>query len=247
MNIGLLVLAFGLGAILCYAWARIQFRNQLKLYDLRLATVLRQEEIDNALVRERDRIAKIIHDEIGNKLIVLLHELDRNFQQDAFGTAGSQVLWRVIKELRNDIQNTRALVRALSSFELDSNGVAGELQKFCEKKDGFYGVMVGFAGLSGSKRFEFEKEKEIIAMTKELIYNCFKHSGCWHIDVALSWHDARLEVEVSDDGFGVETHQLAESKSSGLQGMRERCKNIGATLDVLKPRRGSRIKITLPL
>lgn len=219
------------------------------MFSSRLESASNQQEIDKAVNKERDRISKVIHDEVGNKLIALLFELDRNFKQESFGTAGTQLLWQLSKELKGSIEDTRTLVRELSSFELDSNGVAGELQKFCQSKDGFYGVTVGFAGLSGARRFEFEKEKEIVAMVKELVYNSFKYSGCWHIDVALTWDwdNKKLTVEVSDDGYGIRMEDIKQPKDSGLAGMRMRCDVMGAELQLVKIKRGTCIQIVVPL
>lgn len=230
-----------------YRGMKRQFRTKLEIFSQRAAVAANQQEIDKAIIRERNRISQIIHDDIGNKLIALLYEFDRNFKQESFGIAGTQLLWQLTRELKGSIEDTRTLVRELSSFELDSNGVAGELQKFCAAKDGFYGVTVGFAGLSGAKRFDFEKEKEVIAMAKELVYNSFKYSGCWHIDVALTWEEHRLNIEVGDDGFGLKGRDMELPKTSGLTGMRERCSAIGAQLEIAKSKRGACIRISVPI
>jgi signal transduction histidine kinase len=235
--------------IIVYKLMWRQFRTKLHMFSQRMEAATVQQEIDKAILKERNRISKVIHDEVGNKLIALLFELDRNFKQESFGIAGTQLLWQLSKELKGSIEDTRTLVRELSSFELDSNGVAGELQKFCESKDGFYGVTVGLAGFSGAKRFELEKEKEVVAMVKELVYNSFKYSGCWHIDIALTWdwENRRLTVEVSDDGYGVRTEDLRQSKDSGLVGMQTRCERMGAQLELVKVRKGTCIRIVVPL
>lgn len=233
--------------MLLYRGIQKHFRTKLEIFTQRFEAASNQQEIDRAIIKERNRISKVIHDEVGNKLIALLFELDRNFKQESFGLAGTQLLWQLTRELKTSIEDTRTLVRELSSFELDSNGVAGELQKFCESKDGFYGVTVGFAGMSGARRFEFEKEKEVIAMVKELVYNSFKYSGCWHIDVALTWEDTKLRVEVSDDGYGLKSEDIQQPKDSGLTGMRLRCQTIGAELHIVKPRKGTCIQLVISI
>lgn len=249
VSIVLILLIAGILTFLLYRLMRKQFQTKLQMFSARLETASNQQEIDKAINKERNRISKVIHDEVGNKLIALLFELDRNFKQESFGVAGTQLLWQLSKELKVSIEDTRTLVRELSSFELDSNGVAGELQKFCQSKDGFYGVTVGFAGLSGAKRFEFEKEKEVVAMVKELVYNSFKYSGCWHIDVALTWDwdNKKLTVEVSDDGYGLRAEDIKQPKDSGLAGMRMRCEVMGAELNLVKIKRGTCIQIIVPL
>lgn len=245
---GILIIFLIVG-IVFYKMMWKQFRTKLQMFSQRLDAATVQQEIDKAVIKERNRISKVIHDEVGNKLIALLFELDRNFKQESFGIAGTQLLWQLSRELKISIEDTRTLVRELSSFELDSNGVAGELQKFCESKDGFYGVTVGFAGFSGAKRFELEKEKEVVAMVKELVYNSFKYSGCWHIDIALTWdwENKKLTVEVSDDGYGLRTEDMRQSKDSGLVGMRTRCDKMGAQLDLVKVKRGTCVQIIVPL
>jgi signal transduction histidine kinase len=249
VSIVLILLIATIIASWLYRAMRKQFRTKFHMFSSRLEAASNQQEIDKAVNKERDRISKVIHDEVGNKLIALLFELDRNFKQESFGIAGTQLLWQLSKELKVSIEDTRTLVRELSSFELDSNGVAGELQKFCQSKEGFYGVTVGFAGLSGARRFEFEREKEVVAMVKELVYNSFKFSGCWHIDVVLTWDwdNKKLIVEVSDDGYGMRMEDMKQPKDSGLAGMRTRCDMMGAELQLVKTKRGACIQIVVPL
>lgn len=230
-----------------YSFIRKHFNTRFEIFSQRLNAVTSQQEIDQAIIKERDRIAQILHDEVGNKLIALLYEFDRHFQQNSFGTNGSEMLWHLTKKLKESISDTRALVREFSDYELNSSGIVTELNRFCKSKDGFQGVAVNLAGRSDAKRFDYRKEKEVVAMVKELVYNSLKYSGCWHIDVALVWKKNSLTVEVSDDGYGLRDRDLRKNKHSGLSGMQERCQAIGATLAINKPDKGTRITLTIPL
>ena len=213
----------------------------------RFELTVKEEEIEKALIKERDRISRIIHDEIGNKQIALLYEIDRIYKQDAPDLVGTEMLQQITVQLKESIRDTRALVRQFSDFRLNSNSIDAELELFCKSKDSLFGVSVGFAGRHSARRFDFQKEKEIVAMVKELVYNSFKYSSCWHIDIALTWTDQQLFVEVSDDGYGLKEKDIKQHKSTGLSGMAARCTAIGAMLKVEKPVRGARISITLPL
>lgn len=241
------ILSFAIGVVIAFFMAKRHLRREFEIYIQRAEVVSVKQEIENELIKERDRISQIIHDEIGNKLIALLYEFERNYQQKSFGMAGTEMLWHLIRQLKESIGDTRSLVREFSDSELNSSGIVTDLERFCKSKDGFQGVSISFAGKSGSKRFDFRKEKEIVSMTKELVYNSLKYGGCWHIDVALTWEEHLLTIEVSDDGYGLKTNDIKKYKQSGLSGMKDRTEAIGATLEVHQPQKGTRITISMKL
>lgn len=242
--VGFLALVAILSGVIFYL-VRRHYKAKFSILAHRLSTVSYQKEVDLAITREHDRISQVIHDEVGNKLIALLYEFERHFQQGTFGENGSDMLWQLSKQLKDRIRDTRALVRTFSSSELNSSGIVTDLDHFCKNKDGYQGVTVTLAGLSGARRFDLKREKELVAMVKELVYNSLKYSGCWHIDVALTWTKDGLIVEVSDDGYGLSKPGSRDYKISGLAGMRERCIAIDAIFKVEQPERGSRVLITL--
>ena len=226
---------------------RRYYRSKFNVLADRLIASTHQEEIEKAMTKEHDRISQIIHDEIGNKLIALLYEFERHFQQGTFGMGGSDMLWQLTRQLKERVRDTRALVREFSSSELNSSGIVTELEHFCKSKNGFHGVSITLAGVSGARRFELKREKELVSMVKELVYNSLKYSGCWHIDVGLTWEANSLTIEVSDDGYGILESDLNKYKQSGLAGMRKRCQAIDARLKIEQPLKGSSIQITLPI
>lgn len=239
------LLLLGITSGIIFFLIRRHYKAKFSILAQRLHAASYQKEVDLAITKEHDRISQIIHDEVGNKLIALLYEFERHFQKGTFGESGSDMLWQLTKELKERIRDTRALVRAFSSSELNSSGIVTDLDHFCKNKDGYQGVTVTLAGVSGARRFELKREKELVAMVKELVYNSLKYSGCWHIDVALTWTKDSLIVEVSDDGYGLSKPGSKDYKVSGLVGMRERCIAIDAIFKVEQPERGSRVLITL--
>jgi signal transduction histidine kinase/ligand-binding sensor domain-containing protein len=75
---------------------------------------------------------------------------------------------------------------------------------------------------------------EVCRIAREAIANAFRHAGARHIDVEVSFTSDELRVRVQDDGRGISDQVVAAGRPGhfGLQGMRKRAKNIGATLGV---------------
>ena len=94
-------------------------------------------------------------------------------------------------------------------------------------------------------RLSVEQRRNIFLVVKESLNNILKHAGATEVEVRMSFADARLELEIVDNGSGFEPQALQEG-GTGLLSMRHRAEEMGGTFSVAsKPGSGTRVGIYL--
>jgi signal transduction histidine kinase/ligand-binding sensor domain-containing protein len=92
--------------------------------------------------------------------------------------------------------------------------------------------------------------QEIYAIAKEAVVNAFRHSEASEIRVDISFEQARLQLDISDNGKGIAAERLSVKRRMnhwGLAGMHERAKNLGADLRFMTPiGGGTQVKLAVP-
>jgi signal transduction histidine kinase len=91
---------------------------------------------------------------------------------------------------------------------------------------------------------------EVYRIASEAVRNAFRHAQAGRIDVAIQYGDRHFQLQVRDNGKGIDSTVLAEGGRAGhhgLPGMQERAKLAGGKLTVLsKPDSGTEVDLTIP-
>ena len=195
---------------------------------------------------EKARIARELHDELGQLLTALKMDLgalrERLPQQLQPRAAEMSAL------LDRTVTSTRRISADLRPLMLDDLGLA----------DAAAWLVDDFAKRSGiACRIELPEDfpqvskpigTAVYRAIQESLTNIARHSGARSAWVALAVADGALQVEVEDDGRGIAPEDLAKAKSLGLRGMRERVAFLGGALEVARaPRGGTRLRLSVPL
>jgi signal transduction histidine kinase len=105
--------------------------------------------------------------------------------------------------------------------------------------------------VSGTARpLAAKTQNELLRIGQEAITNSFKHSQAGKIHIAVDYHEAALRLRIQDDGQGFRPEKAPHSEEPhfGLLGMRERAKQIGASLSIhSQPGRGTEVTVDVPL
>ena len=83
--------------------------------------------------------------------------------------------------------------------------------------------------------------------TQEALTNVSKHSQATRVTIDLSLASGVLSVEISDNGRGFATDDLAKARSFGLRGLRERAETVGGWVDVSGDDRGASVILSVPV
>lgn len=194
---------------------------------------------------ERTRIARDLHDRIGQSMAFLAFELDRIIKHhDAEKEVGESLL-----TLRDDVRGVIREVRdTLSDIRTDVSDARG----FEETVSDFAVRLADRSGLDiqvqieSSDRLPIMQERELWRIAQEAMVNVERHADA--TTLLVNWTtDGRLGVlEVVDDGRGFSLGESGRADSYGLVGMRERASSVGATMEVeSEPGEGTTIRCLL--
>jgi signal transduction histidine kinase len=179
---------------------------------------------------ERTRIARDLHDRIGQSLAYLGFELDRAVRTAERGediTGSLQVLRDdvrgVIREVRDTLQDLRTDVS-------DSSDVPDTIRSFLGRV-GERSELVTHLSASGTDRLPIPVERELWRIASEAITNVERHAQARHLHVVWSSTANKVDLVISDDGIGYRS-DASRDDSFGIIGMRERAASIGARLDI---------------
>lgn len=194
---------------------------------------------------ERTRIARDLHDRIGQSLAYLAFELDRIVKAGAKGGDTTLALDSLRGDVRGVIGEVRDTLYDLRTDVTEARSLSSTLEAFLERVKDRSGLVAHLRSQE-SGRLPILQERELWRIAQEAVTNVERHAHA--SQVTVSWRCDGLEgrLEVADDGVGFPVGRAGRLDSYGLLGMRERAASIGATLVVdSRPGHGTRIRCTL--
>jgi PAS domain S-box-containing protein len=196
---------------------------------------------------ERRRVARELHDELGQELagLKMLLEaqsnkpLESNVRTEAIGLA------------ERAIQTVRNLSYLLHPPLLDEAGLLAALRWYVDGMAQRSGIKVDLkiTGL-GLQRLPIDIETTIFRIVQESLTNVYRHSGSDKAQVEIEKHADAIVVRVRDYGEGLPAHVamgLSKSFGVGIGGMRERVKQFGGALAITQAEPGAEVEATIPL
>jgi PAS domain S-box-containing protein len=216
--------------------AKLRSRNE-EIRDLAGRLITAQEQ-------ERSRIARELHDDIGQQIALLTIELallSRAGQNEAVSLTGEasrrvQGLARSVHDLSHRLHPTRLrLLGLVSALE----ALRDEFSKS--------GIEIGFTHKDIPSKLPADVTLCLFRIVQEGLQNALKHSGAHQVLVYLSGGTGMLSLRILDDGLGFDV-DLAFRKGLGLLSMHERLEAIGGTLEISSTAGvGTELKVTVPL
>jgi PAS domain S-box-containing protein len=242
---------------------RIQDRtNELRASNAKLEEELRErraaEQRITSLFRrlltvqedERRRIARDIHDQIGQQMTALrlnLETLESKCHDDR--RLALQAWWTraLAEELDHSID---FLTWDLRPAAFDHLGVTGAIEQLVRGWSERFGTLADFqAADMGSVRLPHHVEINLYRIVQESLHNIHKHAEAGKVAVVLERRGDRVVLTVEDDGRGFDPHgAMHEGSGMGLLSMRERAALVGGDLDVeSSPGAGTTIYARVPI
>jgi signal transduction histidine kinase len=208
---------------------------------------LYQQAEQLAVVRERERLARELHDSVTQSLysLTLLAEAGRRL-------AGAGDLKRVAGYLdrlgeisQQALKEMRLLVYELRPLVLRREGLVGALQQRLDAVEKRAGVDARLL-VEGTIELPTSVEEALYRIAQEALNNALKHAAATSVTVTVRARGDRVELEVMDDGRGFDPGALSDKGGMGLVGMRERAEKMGGTLAVLsRPGAGTRVRVAV--
>lgn len=213
----------------------------------------------NVQEEERRRLARELHDGIGQTLTALKNHLDHLAgKAAAAGSRFAEDLAAAAETAGGAVHETRELSRLLRPPVLDDLGLVpalGWLARTIEKRTGLAVELTVDGELAeaegGPARLEPDLETLVFRVVQEALTNTLKHSGARHAAVALAADAATVCVRIADAGAGFDPDATLDGAPAapgvGLAGMRDRVELFGGRLALSSaPGRGTEIELTVP-
>ncbi|MBS3787414.1 sensor histidine kinase [Candidatus Bipolaricaulota bacterium] len=201
------------------------------------------KELISAREEERSRIAKRLHDQLGQTLMGIKMKLDILDKE-----LDDQRLQEVKDLLRDAITESRNLSHLLRPSALDELGLAPALREMVENFETSTDIDF-LTDLNLNREISGEEERAIVyRAVQELLNNAAKHAEPNRIKVSLANEDSLLKLSVEDDGKGFDPDRVVQESGLGLKGIRENISLAGGDFEIFSEEgEGTRAVIELPL
>jgi signal transduction histidine kinase len=209
-----------------------------------------------AVLGERTRLAREIHDTLAQQLtgIVLQLEAAEAMQTRNQRERSRDLVVAAREQARLALQEARRSVWNLRPMPLEAAGLTAAVVLEAERFGTRTGIVVTVRndGVPRHLALSPQSEVAVFRILQEALANVGHHSNARRVEVELGAVDRELLLTISDDGSGFDTDIGGLTASSpgsfGLLGMRERARLIGAELEVTSERAGgTRISVRVPL
>jgi signal transduction histidine kinase len=207
---------------------------------------------DHAVLEERTRLAREIHDTLAQQLTGIVLELeaaDTLLNRGSEGRARTSV--EKARELaRGALQEARRSVWNLRPALLSATGLVAAIGHEVEAWEDRTGIPARFKARAVPQHPSLSPTAEValLRIGQEALSNAARHGRPEHVDVELRAHAQELILSVSDDGIGFDPSASAPREDCfGLDGMAERARSAGGTLTVVSsPGHGTTVTTRLP-
>jgi signal transduction histidine kinase len=204
--------------------------------------------VESVREEERVRIAREIHDELGQALTCMsmdLAFLDKQLPKGD-GQAGARVaaLAALVKET---VKTVRRISSELRPSILDDLGLPPALEWLAHDFESRTSIRCAVS-VPSTINISAERGTVVFRMCQEALTNVARHAGASQVSIDLVEADDTLTLEVRDNGRGISEEEAHRPGSLGLLGMRERAALLGGVAEVKGiPGRGTTLMVRVPL
>ncbi|HSS62573.1 MAG TPA: sensor histidine kinase [Candidatus Limnocylindrales bacterium] len=187
-----------------------------------------QQAVEDAIARERARIARELHDGIAAELAGAI-SLFKVYLESREGPADEN-LKNVFDILERSLKRVRESLADLRPAAISPDGLVADLRRQAEEFARLYGIRVEISN-NGAEDLISVQQREVVAqIVREALTNVRRHSSSSICRVKMGFAARPFLIEVSDEGRGFAAGGLS---GYGLMGMRERAAGIGGRLEVV--------------
>ncbi|MGA7912748.1 MAG: sensor histidine kinase [Candidatus Dormiibacterota bacterium] len=194
----------------------------------RLGEGFAHQAVEDAVGRERARIARELHDGVATDLAGAI-SLFKVYLETRKGPP-DQNLKNVFEILERLLKNVREALADLRPTAIGPDGLVGDLRRQAEEFARLYGIRVELSSTGTEDEISAQQREVVAQVVREALSNVRKHSGSSICRVKMAFAANPFLIEVSDEGRGFTARG---GSGYGLMGMRERAAGIGGRLEVV--------------
>jgi PAS domain S-box-containing protein len=197
--------------------------------------------------QERARIARDLHDDVGQRLAMLVIEcgLIEENHPDLPAEALSS-LRELRQQMADVLRDMQVLCHELHSSRLEYIGLVGAMRSWCREAAERRGLEITFNN-DDIKNLPQETSLCLFRVLQEAVHNAAKHSGTKLVEVQLRKDSGDIHLVVSDLGKGFDLEAVRQGQGLGLSSMQERVRLVNGTIEIRsKPMGGTTIDVRVP-
>jgi PAS domain S-box-containing protein len=203
----------------------------------------------SAREQEKTRIAREIHDELGQAMTTL--KMDLSLIRVTTSRPGSDLLARLDK-MERQIDGTIAAMRRIAAdlrpLTLDDLGLVPAIEALVNNFIQTTGIACELAVARPEFDLTDEQATAVFRIVQEALNNVAKHADATQVEVTNANSDDDIDVTIRDNGRGFATDSVPQANAYGILGLRERAYLLGGEARITStPGQGTEVDVTLPL
>lgn len=211
--------------------------------------MIRQKLRSGAVLQERNRIARELHDNLEQELAGITMQLD--LAVDCFQQAprvAKQALETARDMSRHSMVDARRSVWDLRCHLLEEGDLVSALRQIVQPATPRDDVKVDVSVTGAPVRLSAAIEMNLLRIGQEAVSNAIKHGRARTVNAVLHYDESKVRLCVTDNGHGFRPQESAPSGHFGLLDMRERAHSMGCDLEIESaPEAGTRVAVEIPL
>ena len=211
-----------------------------------------QREREIAMLEERNRLAREIHDTVAQSLTALILQIDTTqtlLQRGDLPTT-AEMLSHAHDLAKSALEDTRRAIRGLAAATALSLSSAQAIAQEAQQLETESGIQSQFILTGEEQALTQDQRTSLLRITQEALNNTRKHARPQRVRVGLQFGLDEVMLLIEDDGMGFDANTVRTpglEGGYGLFGMEERARLVGATLQIdSTPGWGTRIRVVLP-
>jgi signal transduction histidine kinase len=200
---------------------------------------------DLAVMEERNRLARDLHDSAKQKAFAALAQLGTaRGILNGNGNSATLHLSEAENLVSDVIQELTFLVQEIYPIALQEKGLAAVLREYVFEWENRNDIKVNLT-LKNERRMPLGVEQALYRVTQESLANVARHSRASRVNIALMYNGESMQLSLADDGCGFDVG--LKGRGLGLRSIRERVSSVHGTLQIQSaPGQGTRILVTVP-
>jgi len=206
------------------------------------------QKLMQAQEQERTAIARELHDDVNQRLVLALLGLDKLTNSKNVSPPVQSEITVVKEQLRELVADIQALTRRLHSARVEQLGLELTSASLCTELSVNHKVRIDFQSEAVPENLPADISLCLFRVMQEALQNSIKHSGSPHLEVSLKGGSDEIQLMVKDSGKGFDPQLALRAEGIGLISMKERLKLVHGQLSIqTEPGRGTVIVASVPL
>ena len=210
---------------------------------------LYEREQQIAVMQERNRLARDLHDSVSQSLYGL--SLYAEVAAQLLKSGDVEKIDQNLQELKgmalNALGEMRLLIYELRPSAFEEEGLVAAIQTRLDAVEGRVGLETNFV-VKGEISLPLQVEEGLYRITQEALNNVLKHAQAKSIAITLAQEKDMVHLEVADDGVGFDVVKACEAGCVGLHSMKERAQEMDAEFEIISQLgSGARVIVRRPI